>query len=158
MFYFPLVSQEKDAEEALKEMGRKAVALWSLSHKEKMTEEQLAVRDHLIRTGFLPDNIQDLIINGSYELGLNIVDPLVQEVYVHTGDKTVREQVRGRVRHDIEVLGVYDSEGNRRLKEKEKAREEKKEELTILARQLEEKQIIINNYINIGLGKEEKRG
>ena len=75
LFYFPLVSQEKDAEDALKEMGRNAIALWSLSHKEPMNEEQLKVRDYLIKTGLFPDDVQDLIINGSYELGLNIIDP-----------------------------------------------------------------------------------
>lgn len=157
LFYFPLVSQEKDAEDALKEMGRNAIALWSLSHKEPMNEEQLKVRDYLIKTGLFPDDVQDLIINGSYELGLNIIDPEVREVYVHTGDETVREQVRGRIRHDIDEFGVYDSEGSRKLKDKEKARKERKEELSAIAQQLKEKQTIINNYINIGLGKEEKQ-
>lgn len=156
LFYFPLVSQEKDAVEAIEETKRKAIALWSLSHKEKMNEEQLNARDYLIKTGYFPENVQDLIINSSYDLGLNIKDPQVKEVYVHTGDPVTREQVRGRIRHDIEEFGYYDKGESKKEIEGQKAAKRREEEMTEIELLLYNNYNIIKNYMDRSLLKEDK--
>lgn len=89
------------------EKNLRPVCIWSLNaEKYNMDNEQLSVREELLKTGILKDPFNVLIINRSMETGVNIYDELMQLVIVNTANVTQIEQSRGRVRHDIDLLVV----------------------------------------------------
>ena len=85
------------------------VCLWSLnSTTDKMTEHQLEVRRHILKHQRVPDNIDVLFINAAYETSLNINNEDFKTMIIHTGEWESQVQVRGRLRHDIDKLYIYD--------------------------------------------------
>ena len=87
------------------ECNLKSIALWSMNNKEyPMNEEQKAVRESILTTGIIPDGIDVLIINGSYETGINIKDENIELVIVNSTDADTQIQARSRVRKDIKAL------------------------------------------------------
>jgi len=50
-----------------------------------------------------------LIINFAYYSSINIKDGCIDTVILHTRNEEIRIQARGRVRHDIENLYLYNS-------------------------------------------------
>lgn len=106
LFFFNTIQELKKYKEILVECGRAAEALWSLDNL-PMDDHQLTTREIVISDYRFPDDVQDLLINSAYETSLNIKDPLVQEVYIHTSNKDLQEQVRGRLRQDLDVVGLY---------------------------------------------------
>ena len=64
----------------------------------------MQLRDYIIKNNRYPDKLDALIINGAYETGWNLKDNRVQTVIVNTSEKDTSIQVRGRCRHDINLL------------------------------------------------------
>ena len=89
----------------LSDKGLSVCGLWS-THNEKypMTEQQLLVRKSILEDGIIPDNIDVLIINASYETGININDKRIDLVIIYSTSKDTQIQARGRVRKDITNL------------------------------------------------------
>lgn len=71
-----------------------------------MSKEQIAIRNQLIKTGMLPDNLDIIIVNSGYETGWNLRDNRIQYVYIDSIDYDTQIQARNRVRHDIEHLCI----------------------------------------------------
>lgn len=88
--------------EEFKEMGLNAIPLWSTNNtKYKMSEGQKIVYDSIIESGKIPFGVDVVIINGSYETGINIHDDTVKIVIVNNSNEETIEQVRGRVRDEV---------------------------------------------------------
>ena len=75
-----------------------------------MTDQQLKVRDFILSTRKIPDDIDLLFINAAYETSINIDNEDFRTVIVHSSNPDVQTQVRGRLRHDIDTLYLHDSE------------------------------------------------
>ena len=72
--------------------------------------EQLIAQSQLIETGYLKEPYNVLIINRATETGVNIYDEDMNLVIVNTVNVTQQEQVRGRVRHDIDLIVLKDKD------------------------------------------------
>ncbi|BBF43165.1 hypothetical protein lbkm_1851 [Lachnospiraceae bacterium KM106-2] len=122
--------------------GLKAVGIWSLKNENHtMSGEALVTRESIISEGIIPDGINVLIINASYETGINIYDKNIEIVIVNSTDPDTQIQARGRVRKDIEMLLIKSSTGKEqcglRLDEKWLNRALTKEDKKELANELE---------------------
>ena len=110
LFYFNTIKELQRYKQILIECGRKAEAIWSLTSTTPMESHARTTRDYLLSEHRLPEDVQDLLINGAYETAISIKDPLVKEAYIHTRNADTRVQARNRLRQDLEVVGYYDSE------------------------------------------------
>lgn len=72
------------------------------------TEEDSELREFILEHKKLPDYVQCLIINASYECGWNLKDRdnEISIVMIDDTDETTQIQARSRVRHDIKTLYV----------------------------------------------------
>lgn len=88
---------------------RNICCLWGLDNADhKMNPEQLCVRKAILRNERIPPEIDLLFINAAYETSINIRNEDFNTVIVHNGNSDVQTQVRGRIRHDIDSLYIYD--------------------------------------------------
>ncbi len=150
LFFFNTVKELEKYKNILIESGRKAEAIWSCHATQPMNSHQHLTRDYLLETHTLPDDVQDLLINKSYETAITIKDDKLKEIYIHTSNPTTREQVRGRARQDIEVVGYYNKDlAHEREKQVEKKRKQAENFLKI-------KVIIPEKYLNKYLTKQDK--
>lgn len=102
-----LIKEQKKLAEIAKEEGLTPLILWSTNNQdEKMSEEQLKARSHILNTGHIPEPYDLLIINGSMQEGWNLHDDKVMFAIIDTLDKTEQIQSLGRIRKDIELV-VY---------------------------------------------------
>lgn len=109
IIYTQRVTQMKDIAKVADNGLREICCLWSLHNEEhEMTQEQLAVRDALLENKRIPANIDILLINAAYETSINIENEDFQTMIIHSGSPDIRTQARGRLRHDIENLYLYD--------------------------------------------------
>lgn len=108
LIYVSHIKQIKDVLCQLNSRGISAGGFWSINNKEHpMSEEQLRVRDSVIKTGTIPNDIQVLVINEASQTGLNVFSD-IEYVVVNDTDPDTQIQVRGRVRHDIDTLYTRD--------------------------------------------------
>jgi hypothetical protein len=80
----------------------------------KMNENQLCIRDDLIKYGTLPDDLDVIIVNSGYETGWNLRDERVQVAFIDSTDFGTQVQARNRIRHDIKqliVTSIVDDDG-----------------------------------------------
>lgn len=110
-----IFTREIQAMEQLKEMCENRnlipVCIWSRNNENNvMDEEQLRIRKYLLNNGSLPDPYNVLIINRALETGINITDQDMKLAIVNTTNITQQIQVRGRIRHDIDLLVVRTNE------------------------------------------------
>ena len=75
-----------------------------------MSDEQLRIRKIILETERIPPEIDLLFINAAYETSINIRNEDFNTMIIHNGCADVQVQVRGRLRHDIETLYIYDSD------------------------------------------------
>ena len=93
-----------------RELGFRAIALWSINNTEHpMDAEQLAAREYILEYSALPSEYNLFIINASSETSINIFSQ-VNYIVVHTKEKEMQVQVRGRYRGDLDRLYLWDSE------------------------------------------------
>ena len=71
-----------------------------------MDEEQYRVREHILKNHCLPDDVDILFINESYERSINIKGE-IEAIYVHYNNEHTITQVRGRYRGDLCHLFVF---------------------------------------------------
>lgn len=82
-----------------------AISLWSMNNENhQMNKEQKNVRNSVLTTGLIPEPYNILIINGSYETGINILDKDIEIVIINNSSIDTIIQARSRVRKDIELL------------------------------------------------------
>ena len=105
LIYTRNVSTMKSIQENLEQLEFiRPVCIWSVNNNNKLSDEQLKVRNHLIDKGELLEPYNCLIINKAYETGLNIYDEKIEIMVAHTTNPTEQIQARGRIRHDIDLL------------------------------------------------------
>lgn len=111
LIYNERIDGMKKIEGMLKIKGYTSISIWSINNKDnKMSDEQLRVREELLVTGIIPDGYDFVIINGAMREGWNLLDENVELVILNTRDVTSMIQSRGRVRKDIAFL-AYRVEG-----------------------------------------------
>ena len=120
IFYFNTIKELNKYKAILIECGRKAEAIWSLSSNTPMQPHAITTREYVLSDHRFPDDVQDLLINSAYETAISIKDPLVKEAYIHTSNKDTREQARGRMRQDMEVVGYYNINKKKDARKQEK--------------------------------------
>lgn len=104
LFYTSRVSKMKAVESKAKEMGFSPVCVWSIRNQDHtMTDEQLAVRDSVLKGYSIPKGYNLLIINSSSETSLKIKSH-VDYVIVDSTAPDTQVQVRGRVNSDLKNL------------------------------------------------------
>lgn len=102
--YMSLITQMKTFENRAKTMGFNALSIWSINNVDhKMTEEQLCVRESILKSYTIPPEYDLLIINSSSETSLKIKSR-VDYVIVHSSNEDTQIQVRGRVNSDVQTL------------------------------------------------------
>ena len=102
--YTARISTMIEIEDMAKEMGFKPVCVWSIANKDHpMTEEQLSVRDSVLKNFAIPEAYNLLIINSSSETSLKI-KTRVDYVIVNSTNDDTQVQVRGRVNSDLKCL------------------------------------------------------
>lgn len=105
------ISAMKSLEEMCKRRDLKPICIWSRNNQVmEMDLVQLRVRDYLLKNGALPEPYNVLIINRALETGINITDKDMNLAIVNTTNLTQQIQVRGRIRHDIDLLVVRTKE------------------------------------------------
>lgn len=103
--YSRTIESCKNIEESFKSIGLKPIVLWSLKNESHpMSNEQLLTRQLIIKTEEIPYPYDSLIINDAYQTGWNLNDSDCNLVLINTSDNDTIIQVKGRVRHDIDVL------------------------------------------------------
>jgi len=124
LIYTDFISMEKKYKEYIEQFGLKAEWLCSPTNgktykdinengeeveifEPMMTDEQMALRSYLIETNEMPEDLDVLIVNASYQTGWNLrdKDEKVQVVLVDSSAEDVHVQAV-RVRHDIMSLGL----------------------------------------------------
>lgn len=107
LVYTKHIKQVKRAVDLLCSRGIRAMGIWSLNRQDDpMNEEQIKVRNYLVKEECYPDDLQVLVLNGAYETGINIRPEKTKLDYVivnDSNDETI-VQARGRYRSDIETL------------------------------------------------------
>lgn len=105
MIYTDKISTANEMVEMCGGVGLKAIGLWSMNNANNiMNDEQKEVRKLILEEGLIPDNIDVLIINASYETGINIKNKNIDVVIVNSTDKDTLIQSRNRIRCDIPTL------------------------------------------------------
>lgn len=74
----------------------------------RMNDEQLKIRETLLNTGKIPDDLKldVIIVNAAYETGIDIYNEDIRYVIVDDKNESTQIQARNRIRHDIDELYV----------------------------------------------------
>ena len=113
IFYISRISEMLKIKKIAEEIGFKPLCLWSVNNTgHPMNQEQLAARKYIIETGKFPEDYDFLIINKSYEMGLNIKTE-VEVMIIGSSKEDTIIQVLGRTRQSyLPLLITYSSESN----------------------------------------------
>lgn len=104
IYYTLRITTMIEVENKAKELGLRAISIWSTKNKEhQMTEEQLSVRESILKDYTIPKGYNLLIINSSSETSIKIKSPVDYVIVNSTNDDT-QVQVRGRVNNDLKRL------------------------------------------------------
>lgn len=107
MLYTQQVANVKKYVDILNDRGIRAVGIWSTnSSNHPMDEEQIRVREAILKDEMIPEDVQVLVFNASYEAGVNIKSEKshVDYVIVHNSNSDTITQARGRYRGDLDTL------------------------------------------------------
>lgn len=109
--YVPTINGMKEAVKYADDGWRNICCLWGLHNVDHtMSDLQLKVRNTILKTRRIPDDIDLLFINAAYETSINIENEDFRTVIVHSSNPDVQTQVRGRLRHGIDTLYLHDSD------------------------------------------------
>ena len=108
--YAARISEMQEYQELFEEQGKRVCCLWGIHNENHpLSKWQQSVRSTLLSSEHIPDEIDVLIINAAYETSLNIRNEEFRTMLIHNSSPDVQTQVRGRLRHDIDDLYLYDS-------------------------------------------------
>ena len=109
LIYLQSIEQMKAMRDSLNRCGVVCECLWSPNSKKTLSDQQNKLREYITKKKKFPKRLSVLIINFAYYSSINIKDEYIDTVILHTGNEEIRIQARGRVRHDIENLYLYNS-------------------------------------------------
>lgn len=112
IIYVPHVNQMKELIEIAKSKGINAIGIWSKTNEDHdMDKDQRYVWDYIVEQEKIPPKYNLIFINASCGTSINIESKydykLGYMVINHSGSDTI-EQVRGRVRGDLDLLFLPD--------------------------------------------------
>ena len=111
LVYTDRITTVKSIVKTCREVGLKAVGLWSLNNKDNaMSTYQLECLDSIVKESLIPEELDILVINASLQTGVNIKNKDIDWVLVNSTNETTQVQARSRVRKDIEVLFLKTNE------------------------------------------------
>ena len=108
LIYIPKIASMNKAYTKISNLGVKCERIWSTNSNIIMSDEQNNVREFVLKTGELPNDITVLIINAAYQTSININDELIDTVIVHSTEEDEIVQARGRVRHNIDTFYIFE--------------------------------------------------
>lgn len=116
LIFAPSVKQVKEFTNVINtETERKAIDLYSTNNdRYPMSLEQLEIKKYLCANERFPNDINDIVTTEAYATGWNLQDEEVDDIIIHTGNKEIIEQFRGRLRGNLGRLYVYDSEAGKK--------------------------------------------
>lgn len=104
LLYAAHIKTMKQLEQIARETGFNPICVWSISNTDyEMNQEQLEVREQVLKHYTIPPEYNLLIINSSSETSLKIKSP-VDFAIVHSLDEDTQVQVRGRINNDLSCL------------------------------------------------------
>ena len=104
--YISRITQMIAVETEAKRIGLRPISVWSTGNRKYlMTEEQLSVRESILKDYTIPKGYNLLIINSSSETSIKIKSPVDYVIVNSTNDDT-QVQVRGRVNNDLKRLYI----------------------------------------------------
>ena len=107
IIYVPHITQMTTVISQMCERGIRGLGIWSPQNQNwKMSEEQQNVRQHLIETQTIPEDVDVLFINKSCETSINIKSP-IDYMVIHSSDPDVITQAMGRYRGNVKHLYVF---------------------------------------------------
>jgi len=109
VIYVPTIQLMKEFAKIADTGLEEICCLWSVHSQEEMDDKQMAVRRALLETERIPEDIDFLFLNAAYETALNIRNEDFRTMVIHCSNKEIQTQVRGRLRHDIDTLYLYDA-------------------------------------------------
>lgn len=116
LMYTNQIDVMKKFESMCIDLGLKPICIWSENAKDRpMSIPQLTVKEHLLKTGYLMEPYNVLIINGATETGVNIYDAKFTMMICNSTSEVQQTQARGRIRQDIDLLVIKTN--NRQLNE-----------------------------------------
>lgn len=99
------IESQLELAEAARQEGFNPICLWSINNtKHKMDEEQIKVRNHILKTGEIMKPYDFVIINSSMQEGWNLTDKNVNLMIMNTTNETEFIQATGRMRGDIQIV------------------------------------------------------
>lgn len=105
VYFTERISKLSQVSRKLDEKGFKPITIWSVNNPDhKMNDEQLRVREQLLKEGTIAAPYNFVFINESMREGWNLIDPDVELVIIDSVDEVNSIQARGRVRKDIIFL------------------------------------------------------
>ena len=110
VIFVPNIDQMKRFADIADIGGKKICCLWSVHSTKEMTKQQLEVRSALLTGERIPKEIDLLFINAAYETSINIRNTDFRTMVIHDSNPETQIQVRGRLRHDIDTLYLYDKQ------------------------------------------------
>ena len=118
LMYVVRITEMKRIWEIAKDIGFRAIAIWSKNNEEHpMTVEQLEARDYIIREEKIPEKYNLAIINASSETAINLrgKSPIfvmrgkIDAIIINCRDNETIVQARGRYRNDLKTLYLLDN-------------------------------------------------
>lgn len=110
MIYVPRIAQIEKYIQLLRDRGIRAVGIWSPHNQDWwMDSQQKSVRQHIIETAKIPDDVDVLLINKSCETSINIKSHL-DYIVVHSSQEDTQIQAIGRYRNDLDLVYLFDPE------------------------------------------------
>lgn len=107
VIYMTRISEIEKYLPQVEEQGFNCGAIWSIHNSEHpMTEAQKELRDYIIKNQLIPDGIDVLFYNASYETSINIDTP-VDWAIIHSSNLDKIKQASRRIRNDIPVLYTH---------------------------------------------------
>lgn len=113
--YISHISQILKYKAILDQRGFKTGALWSTKNAaHPLDAEQIRIREAILRSKRIPNDIDVLFINKSCETSITIGDigdpgSYIDFMIIHSSEPDTQTQVRGRYRNDLSQLYLYDS-------------------------------------------------
>lgn len=113
IIYISQIEKMIEYEKILTDRGLKCISLWSKNNKDfSLSEAQTKVRDYIIEHRELPPNIDILIINRACATSITIGEEEktkrpIDFMIIHTADKNIQIQARGRYRNDLRKLYLH---------------------------------------------------
>lgn len=147
LIHAPTIEQvQKFTQEIKDNTGRNAVGLWSRHSSKPLQSDQVKTLEYLTQDECFPPDVDDIVATEAYATGYNLNDDKVKEIIIHTGNKDIQTQFKGRKRADLPIMKVYDITKAKNQKKRNKNK----------SKQTEDDIEIPSEFLNVKLNKQKR--